>query len=41
MPILTDNFPVLEFLTKRGYLIEGKENLYIPNKQEIILYKDI
>lgn len=36
-----DNFEVLQFLSKRGYLVEGKENLYIPNNLEIILYKDL
>lgn len=36
-----DNFAVIRFLTKRGYVLKGEENLYVSNKPEIILVKDL
>jgi ribosomal protein S18 acetylase RimI-like enzyme len=37
----SNNYSMIQFLIKRRYIIEGEENIYIPNKSEIILYKDL
>lgn len=36
-----NNFSMIQFLIKRGYVIEGEENLYVINKTEAILAKDL
>lgn len=36
-----NNFPMIQFLIKRGYNLEGQENLYLPDKPEVILAKDL
>lgn len=36
-----DNFPMIRFLEKRGYFFEREENLYVPNKKEVILAKNL
>ncbi|MBI5871803.1 GNAT family N-acetyltransferase [archaeon] len=36
-----NNFPMIQFLIKRGYTLEGEEKLYMPDTAEVILYKDL
>lgn len=36
-----NNFPMIQFLIKREYVLEGEENLYVADKLEIILAKDL
>lgn len=36
-----NNFSMIQFLIKREYILEGEENLYVPDKSEVILAKDL
>ena len=36
-----NNFPMIQFLIKRGYVLEGEETLYVADKPEIISAKDL
>lgn len=36
-----DNFDMIQFLTKKGFVFECEENLYVANKPEIIMFKDL
>lgn len=36
-----DNFPMIQFLIKRGYVLESEEKLYLPNRSEVILSKEL
>lgn len=35
------NFEMIQFLIKRGYVVESQEFLYIPDKPEVILLKKL
>lgn len=36
-----NNFPMIQFLIRRNYVIEAEEKLYTPNKSEVILAKQL
>ena len=37
----SNNAEMISFLIKRGYVAQSQENLYSPNKKEIILTRDL
>jgi len=37
--VTENNYAMLNFLTKNGFQIKSKENLYLPNQTELILKK--